>query len=66
MVYMWNPKKKKIQMNLFIKHKQTHRLREWIYKLPGQRVGERNRLGVWDWHVHTAIIKIDNQQGCTV
>ena len=26
----------------------------------------RDRLGVWDWHVHTAIFKIDNQQGPTV
>ena len=24
------------------------------------------RLGVWDGHVHTAIFKIDNQQGPTV
>ena len=24
------------------------------------------RLGVWDWHVHTAVFKIDNQQGPTV
>ena len=22
--------------------------------------------GVWDWHVHTAISKIDNQKGPTV
>ena len=27
---------------------------------------ERYRLGVWDGHVHTAIIKIDNQQGPAV
>ena len=32
----------------------------------GGRVGERDRLGVWDWHVRTAICKIDNQQGPTV
>ena len=23
-------------------------------------------LGVWDWHMHTTIYKIDNQQGPTV
>ena len=23
-------------------------------------------MGVWDWHVHTAIFKIDNRQGPTV
>ena len=27
--------------------------------------GGRDRLRVWDWHVHTAIFKIDNQQGPT-
>ena len=26
----------------------------------------RNRLGVWGQHAHTAIFKIDNQQGPTV
>ena len=25
--------------------------------------GERNSQGVWDGHVHTAIFKMDNQQG---
>ena len=25
-----------------------------------------NKLGVWDWHAHTTIFKIDNQQGATV
>lgn len=26
----------------------------------GERVEGRGRLGVWDWHVWTAIFKIDN------
>ena len=26
----------------------------------------RDNLGVWDWHVHTAIVKTDNQKGPTV
>ena len=26
----------------------------------------KDRLGVWDGHVHTATFKIDNQQGPTV
>ena len=26
----------------------------------------RDRLGAQDWHVHTAIFKIDNKQGPTV
>ena len=32
----------------------------------GEGLGGRGRLGVWDRHVHTAIYKIDNQQGPTV
>ena len=28
-------------------------------------VGRRARVGDWDWHVHTAIYKADNQQGPT-
>ena len=30
------------------------------------RMGGRGSLGVWDWHVHTAIFKMDNHQGLTV
>ena len=25
-----------------------------------------NKLGGWDWHMHTALYKTDNQQGPTV
>ena len=32
----------------------------------GGKDGGRNSLGVWDGHVHTAIFKMDNQQGPTV
>ena len=39
--YMWNLKKM-IQMNLFTKQKQTHRLREPIYGYQGARVGGRD------------------------
>ena len=52
-------RKKKIQINLFTKQKQTHSLREQIYGYQEWRVAGRDRLGVWDWHVHTAIFKID-------
>ena len=55
-----------IQMNLSAKQKQTHRLREWSYGYHGGREGGRDRLGVWDWQVHTAVFKIDKQQGPTV
>ena len=30
------------------------------------RIGRRARMGDWDWHAHTAIYKVDNQQGPTV
>ena len=53
-------------MNLFTKQKQIHRPGEWTYDYQGRRVSGRDRLGVWGWHVHTAIFKVDNQQGPTV
>ena len=42
--YMWNLKKKMIQMNLFTKQKQTHRHRKQIYdyqrgKWQGDKLG---------------------------
>ena len=55
-----------IQMNLFTKQIQTHRLREWTYGYQGGRVAGRDRLGVWDWQVHTDTFKVGNQQGPTV
>ena len=29
----------------------------------GGMVGGKDRLRVWDWHVHTAVYKTDNQKG---
>ena len=58
--YMQNLKKKMIQMNLFTKQKQTHRLREQT-SLLGEKGRGRDRLGVWDWQVHIAIFKIGNK-----
>ena len=55
---------KMLQINLFTKQKQTHRLREWTYGYWGY--GGRNSKGVRDWHVHTATFKIENQQVPTV
>ena len=43
--------------------RQTSRMNLWLSVGEG---GGRDRLGVWDWHVHIAIFKIDNQQGSTV
>ena len=63
--YMQNlkNKQKKKPMNLFTKQKQTQRLREWTSGYQGRRGEGRDRLGICDWHVHTAIFKTDNQQG---
>ena len=49
-----------IQMNLFTKQKQTYRVNLWW---PEEKNGERQ--GVWYQHVHTAILKMDNQPGPT-
>ena len=45
--------------------RNAHRNRKQTY---GYQRGkeERDKLGVWDWHKHTAIYKTDNQQGPTV
>ena len=32
----------------------------------GETVVGRDKLGVWDKHIHTAIYIVDNQQGLTV
>ena len=42
---MWNPKKM-IQINLFIKEKQTRRLREQTYDYQRGKVGGRDKMGV--------------------
>ena len=42
--------------------KQTHRLRTDL-RLPGVRTEGGDSWGVWDGHVHTAILKMDNHQG---
>ena len=50
---------KKIQMNLFTKQKQTHRLRERIYDYQRGRMKGRDSQGIWDRHVHSAIFNTD-------
>ena len=47
-------------MKLLAKQKETHRLREPTY---GYWVRGRDRLGIWDGHVHTGIFKVKDQQG---
>ena len=58
--YMQNLKRN--DTNELIYKTETYRPREWTYGYQGGR----DSLGVWDWHVHTAIFKMDNQQGPTV
>ena len=55
-----------MQMILLTKQKETHRLRKRTYGCQGGRIRGRDSYGVWDGHVHTAIFKMDNQQGPTV
>ena len=62
---MWNLKWNGTN-ELIYKMKQTHRSREWTHGYQYGKVGGRDSWEVWDWHVHTAIFKLDNQQGPTV
>ena len=47
--------KKKIQINLFAEHKQTHRLWKTYNYQRGQVGGGRNELGGWDWYMNTEV-----------
>ena len=49
--------KKKIQMNLFTKQKQTHRLREQTSGCQGVKVVGRDRLVDWDGHITLLYLK---------
>ena len=56
-----------VHVNLFMKQKQTHRLKKnlWLHK--GKHGGGvENKLGAWYLHAHSTIYKIDNQQEPTV
>ena len=53
-------------MNLFIKQKQIHRLRKQTYGYHEGTMGARDSQGVLDRYVHTAIFKMNNQQGPSV
>ena len=51
-----------IQMNLFTKQKQTHRLMNELM-VTRKKGGGRDNQGVWVLHVQIAIYKMDKQQG---
>ena len=53
--------KKMIQMNLFTKQKQTHRLWKQIYHYQRGKMEGRDKLGVWNKHIYTTIYKIINK-----
>ena len=50
------------QINLFMKHKQTHKYRKENYGSQREKRG-RDKLGVWDWQIQITIYKIDKEQG---
>ena len=47
-----------VQMNLFTK--QSHRCRKQTNDYWGESGDRGEKLGELDWHIHTAIYKIDN------
>ena len=49
-------------MNLFTKQKSSHRWRKQTYGYQEGKGGWEDKLGDWDWHVHTAIFKIDTNK----
>ena len=53
-------------MNLFTKQKQTHRHRTHTYGYQKGNVRGRDKLGIWEQHIHPTIYKIGKQQGPTV
>ena len=56
-------------LRLWILTQNRNRLTDLENKLmvtEGERWEGRDKLGVWDCHIHTTIFKIDNQQGPTV
>ena len=57
---MWNLKKN--DTNELTYKTETHRLKIMNLWLPEGRMWGKGQ-GVWDGHVHTAIFKVDNQQG---
>ena len=56
---------KVIQINLLTKQKQTHRHGKQIYRYQSGK-GRRDKVGIWDEHIHSTEYKIGKQQGPTV
>ena len=49
-IYMWNLKKNSINKVIHVKNN--------LMVTGG--MGEKDKLGSWDWHIHTTIYEIDN------
>ena len=62
--YMWNLKKWYKWTYLQNRNRLTDLENELIVTKRGRQ--GRDSLEIWDWHVHTAIFKTDNQQGPTI
>ena len=58
--HMWNIKK----LNLFTEQKQTYTLRKQTSGYPSGKteVRGRDKLSIWDQHIHTTMHKLDNQK----
>ena len=54
------------QMNLLNRNRLTDLENELELTFTGRERAGKDSCGVWDGHVHTDIIKMDNQQGPTV
>ena len=42
---------------------QTYKTNLWFHR---ESLEGGDKLGVWDWHIHTTKFKMDKQQGPTV
>ena len=62
--YMVSPKNDTNE--LIYKTETLTDLENQVYGYQREGVKGRDRLGVWDWHVHSTIFKINNKQGPTV
>ena len=58
--YMENLKKKITQMNIFTKQRRLTDFKTNLLLLEAMREVTGN-FGVWDWHIHIAVFKTDNQ-----
>ena len=63
---MWNMKKNMIQINLFTKYKQTHKLQKQSYVCQKGKVWGKDKLGLWDYYNIYTLLYISRQQRATV